>query len=314
MAKKRFTFNDETTTNSYGFKIPNAGISLERFNANPVMLDGHWNDTSNVIGKWTEVRVEGSELSGEPDFVPDDTKASEIMKKVEGGYIRGCSMGVTFNRDDMKQQPDGSWVLTKCELYEVSIVAIPSNSRALRLYAANGVEMKEEEVKLAVGSLMSEANFNENKEQKMEKIILSATSLVALGLNQQPADMAELDKHISTLSGALRDEKAAHEETKNTVKAGAELRAKTLIEEAKLAGKITGAEVEEFTQNAVENYDLTAKMLSRIPTKTKLSAQNTGAEAGDEQPKNVDEFEKLSNEAKLAFKTENPDAYKALFK
>lgn len=312
MAKKRFSFNDETVTNSYGFKIPNSGISLARFNDNPVMLDGHWNDTSNVVGKWTNVMIEGSQLSGEPDFVPDDAKAQDIAKKVEGGYIKACSMGVSFSRDDMKQQPDGSWVLEKCELYEVSIVAIPSNSRALRLYASDGQEMKEEEIKLAISELSEKPNFKNNNKQTMEKVTLSVKSLMTLGLEEQPTDSKMLDAKIAELAGKFDAEKLAHEETKKQFKAGETERAKSLVNDAKLSGKITAAEVEQFEKDAVENYALTARLLSKLPAKQTLGASNTG-QGGTGDPKTVDEFEKLSNEAKLAFKTENPEGYKALF-
>lgn len=47
----RFILNDENVTNSYGFKIKTEGIRLGRFEANPVMLDGHSNMNLSVIGK-----------------------------------------------------------------------------------------------------------------------------------------------------------------------------------------------------------------------------------------------------------------------
>lgn len=314
MAKKRFVFNDETIINSYGFKILNAGISLERFLSNPIMLDGHWNDTHNVIGNWENVVKNGTLLEGDSNFDLEDDVAKKLAGKVERGFIKGCSMGVTFDREKMKQQPDGTWVLSECELFEVSLVAIPSNRSCVKLFSFEGVEMKEDEIKLAISELSEKPNFNvNNKEQTMEKVTLSVKSLMTLGLEDQPTDGKMLDAKIAELAGKHDAEKLAHEDTKKLFKAGETERAKALVSEAKLAGKITAAEEEQFVKDATENYALTARLLAKLPAKQNLNANNTG-QGGTGDPKNMDEFEKLSAEAKLAFKTENPDGYKALFR
>lgn len=319
----KFVFNDESEINSYGFKIPNSGILLERFNANPVMLDQHWNNTDNVLGRWKDVAINGTKLEGVAEFDMEDEDAKKIAGKVERGYIKGCSMGVTFDRDKMKQQPDGSWVLTSCELYEVSIVAVPSNKASLRLFSATGEELKEDEVKLAISELQADwtANGTQNKNKDMFKITLSAQTLTKMGLSHNPETEGELmgaiETIVSKLSAAesnLQTEKLAHDATKQRLKDATEVQAKALVEEALLAGKITADEKEGFIKDATENYALTAKLLGRIPAKTSLSAKGLSGGAGNTNPKNPDEFEKLSSEAKLAFKTDFPEEYKALWK
>lgn len=60
MNKKVFVLNDETQTNSYGFRVKTEGISLTRFESNPVCLNNHKNDTKNVLGKWVDVQKEGA--------------------------------------------------------------------------------------------------------------------------------------------------------------------------------------------------------------------------------------------------------------
>lgn len=62
MKKTRFILNNDTSINSYGFRILTAGINLTRFKQNPVMLDQHLNTTSAVIGRWldlsaTEIKI-----------------------------------------------------------------------------------------------------------------------------------------------------------------------------------------------------------------------------------------------------------------
>ncbi|MGV3705442.1 MAG: HK97 family phage prohead protease [Arcticibacter sp.] len=317
-----FVFNDETQVNSYGFRIPNKGINLSRFKANPVMLDQHYNSTRAVLGKWKTIRVDGTQLKGDSDFDSEDADAAKVEGKVDRGYIKGASMGVTFNREHMKLNPDGTWELTQCELYEVSIVAVPSNRNSLTLFAENGEILSDDEVKLSISQLTTDLTIKDNNtnKQKMEKIILSAPALVALGLNQIPENSTDLSAAVeklavklSAVNTDLENEKSAHEVTKGKLQDQAKLQATALVSQALLEGKITADEEANFVKDATNNYELTAKLLSRIPAKVTLGGKVVTQTLSD-GPKTMDEFEKLSDDAKLTFKKENPDAYKALFK
>ena len=121
---KPFVFNDQNQANSYGFRILTAGISLKRFNKNPIMLNQHWNSTSNVLGKWESLKVEKDLLLGEPVFDVADEEALKVSGKVDRGFINSCSMGITFKREDLKIIGT-ELIMEKCELYECSIVAVP---------------------------------------------------------------------------------------------------------------------------------------------------------------------------------------------
>lgn len=321
----RFVFNNETIINSYGFKIPNAGIKKDRFLDNPVMLDEHYNSTSAVLGAWKNISVSGADFGGEDDFDLEDPKAKMIAGKVERGYIKGCSMGVTYDREKMKQQPDGTWMLTECELYEVSIVAVPSNKTSLRLFNTAGKLMTDDEIKLSISELQADwtQNGTQNNNTDMFKITLSAQTLTKMGLNHNPENEAELmgaiETIVSKLSASesnLQNEKLAHDATKQRLKDATEVQAKALVDEALLAGKITADEKEGFIKDATENFALTSKLLGRIPAKTSLSAgvRNTGMGGSTGNPKTPDEFEKLSDSAKLAFKNDFKAEYEALWK
>ncbi|MFC0186005.1 HK97 family phage prohead protease [Pseudarcicella hirudinis] len=135
------------------------------------MLADHWNSLDSVIGKWDNISVEGVILSGEPLFDSEDAYAKTIEGKVERGFVIGCSMGISFSRDDMEQQPDGSWLLLRCELFEVSICAVPSNANSLRLYDASTKKLLTgDEVKLQLSFFRRKTNKNEKYgNKKMEK-------------------------------------------------------------------------------------------------------------------------------------------------
>src|SRR5690606_7903325 len=112
------------------------------------------------------------------EFDTEDEQAKKLEGKVSRGFIKSCSMGVTFDREYMKANPDGTYILKQCELFEVSLVAVPSNANALKLYApATGQLLGEKEIRLSLQNLESEI-----KNEKMEKFQLSALALTALCL------------------------------------------------------------------------------------------------------------------------------------
>ncbi|MBQ3690300.1 MAG: HK97 family phage prohead protease [Bacteroidales bacterium] len=128
---------DSNTINSYGFRTSVPGINLERFNKNPVMLYNH--DPLQVIGKWENVTVVGDTLQAEPVFDLNDPFAAEIARKVEEGFIKGCSMGLMITQITKTKGIDTA---TQSLLLEASIVSIPADENALVVYADEKQEKK----------------------------------------------------------------------------------------------------------------------------------------------------------------------------
>lgn len=315
MAKdKRFVFNDGSK-NSYGFIIPTDGISLKRFQANPVMLDSHYNSTHAVLGKWDDVKADKGVLTGIPVFDEDDEAVTKIAGKVDRGFIKSCSMGITFNRDDLKYV-EGVLILEKCELYEVSIVAVPSNANSIRLYSSEtGELLKDEEVQKLCLSAMpvhGEEIVNQNQNSNM-KITLKPAVLLALGFAASTTEVeaAELEAKIEALNAAKN---AA--ELKLTARIEAEEQAKLAAITAKVdasikAGKGTAEKRDQYIQLGIANPDLLDDVFGSIPAKTSLAAQ---VEAnGGTEVKTAEDFQKLSHEAQLQFKQTQPAEYQKLF-
>lgn len=124
--------------NSHGYRILTKGIQLGNFRKNPVMLYGHsWG--SVPIGKWVNLRKEDGKLIATPEFNEKDPFALQIKEAVEGGFVNATSIGATpvnFS-DDPKYLVEGQkgYTLTKCDLFEISFVDLPSNPYAVRLSA-----------------------------------------------------------------------------------------------------------------------------------------------------------------------------------
>lgn len=321
-----FILSDAQQVNSYGFRVRTEGISLARFRANPVMLDSHWNSTSSVLGRWENIRVEGGQLLADSVFDDADPDVAKIKGKVDRGFLKGASIGLTFKRDDMQLQPDGSYLLTRCELLEASIVAVPSNGNAIRLYAPDGGKpLSEDQVKLMLageytnqGTSQGTANppaSNQSPNQSpntMSKIVLSAVALQALALTTTD-DAAQLTAGIENLVAELNATKGKLQAATDKLLAQANAQAKQLVANAIAEGRLTADVQAEFENMAMSNYELAAKVIGAMPAKQSLAAQVTGTQGKAAEVKSIDDFEKLPLDKQLAFKNENPEAYKALF-
>lgn len=313
---KPFVFNDESVANSYGFIIPTSGISLKRFKQNPIMLDSHWNSTKSVLGKWEDVKVENGQLTGVPVFDSEDEDVTKIQGKVERGFIKSCSMGVTFRREDLKMVA-GKLVLEKCELYEVSIVAVPSNANSIRLYAPDSdTPLKDEEVKdlcLSIEGVDPNIETQNENNDKM-KITLTQAAALALGFaaTQLEHDVEDVNAAIGKLSAEKQAAELKLEILENDQKEAAKKSIENKVELAIKAGKIPADKKEKFVSLGLADEALLDDTLGSIPSKKSLAAQieNNGEDAGE--VKSMDDFQKLSLEAQLAFKNDQPEAYNKL--
>lgn len=327
-----FVLNDENKVNSYGFRVLNSGIDLERFKQNPVMLNDHWNNTYYVLGSWLNLRVEGGKLIAEPNFDLEDKQARDIAGKVERGFIKGCSMGILFDSDKMELEDIGKFKLTSCELLEASIVAVPSNANAISLYAKDSRKlMSEDEVKLCL-SAIPDANFVPKKDNNnMKKIILSQVALLALSLldhnsnegvdatlvekaiGQMSADLKKAKTDLSDTQTALQKATETLTEMQNEVKVKQKLDAEAEIQLAVTEGRIDATATKEWVNLMITNPEMAKKTLAAIPAKRSLSGQVNNPSTGTPPTITEQEFEALSDEAQLEFKTNNPEAYKRLF-
>ena len=139
---KRFTFvlHDETV-NTYGFRMLTSGANLEEFRKNPVILLNH-KDWELPIGRWENIRIEGTQILADALFDEKDDEAVKIADKVEGGFLRMASMGAwppeeVSDAAELKLPGQTLPTVTRWTAREASIVTIGANhlsiSRMLRL-------------------------------------------------------------------------------------------------------------------------------------------------------------------------------------
>lgn len=130
----RFVISTEDL-NRYGARVLTAGIDLLPFAGNPVMLYMH-DRTRLPIGYWRDLRIEGSQLTGDAVFDQTDGFSQAIAAKVAAGTLRACSVSLACL--ELSENPalllpgQTRPTVTKSVLLEVSIVDIPGNHQALR--------------------------------------------------------------------------------------------------------------------------------------------------------------------------------------
>ena len=109
------------------------GWKLSNFKRNPIALGFHRNDF--IVGRWKDVRVEGTELRGDLELAPEGTspRIDEIRRLVDAGILRAVSVGfrpLKHEPLDPEEPWNGARFLEQ-ELVECSLVSVPANANAI---------------------------------------------------------------------------------------------------------------------------------------------------------------------------------------
>ena len=258
-----YILNDESVVNSHGFVLLNAAGRFERFNANPVMLFNH--EADKLIGQMTGLRVEGTKLIGIPVYDEEDALAAKCKRQGEKGFLKGCSPGIMIYAVELRTNPDGEEriTVTDWELCEVSLVSVPSNPGALRLYNAQGEVIPDDQIRLSIESLL-----HLNKQDEMDKIILTAEAYAALGLKSNEADG-------KAISAAIMELKSRIEKAEKDLNDQHKAQAEALVELAIKDGRITADKKEQFVKLALVDFDMAKTTLEAIPTRESLAGKVT---------------------------------------
>lgn len=258
-----YILNDESVVNSHGFVLLNAAGRFERFNANPVMLFNH--EADKLIGQMTGLRVERTKLIGTPVYDEEDALAAKCKRQGEKGFLKGCSPGIMIYAVELRTNPDGEEriTVTDWELCEISLVSVPSNRNALRLYNAQGEVIPDDQIRLSIESLLYL-----NKQDEMDKIILTAEAYAALGLKSNEADG-------KAISAAIMELKSRVEKAEKDLSDQHKVQAEDLIKLAIKDGRITADKKEQFIKLALADFDMAKTTLEAIPTLESLAGKVT---------------------------------------
>lgn len=161
----------------------------------------------------------------------------------------------------------------------------------------------------------------------MKKVMLSLAAMVALGYDtksfpKEGVEESEIDAKVVELAGkveTLTKKNEALELAAKTAKDAQEAEKKTRVTtKVKLAvtqGKIGADKEQQFVDLGMASEDVLETTLGSIPEKKNFSAglNTPGGTGTGSEVKSMDDFQKLSHEAQLSFKNDNPEEYKKLF-
>jgi len=130
------------------------GVVLDRYTANPVLLDSHNRDeASAVIGK-AVLTIENRQLIARATFATTD-RAENVYKLVDGGFISALSVGfLPRSIEEIEMGKDGeidgrkisgpASIIRQWELYEISVVPVPADKDAIKRELEAGLIMIKE--------------------------------------------------------------------------------------------------------------------------------------------------------------------------
>ena len=230
MNKHSFILSDESE-NSRGFSVLTDGIDLSLFLNNPIMLYRH--NRENLIGRWENIRKEGKQLIADAVFDTNDELGAKISQKVEDGFLRATSIGLLPLEWDVTKT-----IVTQSRIYEASIVELPSNGNAVKLY--NDADI----VRLSFDTDDTDSFLNQ---------VLAVLKLPA---KTDPKKAIEVLKKIIDNQDAEKNKQGSQ-----------------VIEQALIAGKITAQMKPRFENMLKLDFEGTIAILEEMKGKQNLSSQ-----------------------------------------
>ena len=266
MKEKKFIVSTEDI-NDYGFRVLNSAlINVSEFlKNNPVMLFNHQRRGDNYrgpIGLWETLELVNAEWIGLPKYDSNDEFAVGIKSKVDGGFLRGASIGIEIleTTTDPKYMLAGQMMptVTKAKLIEISICDLPSNECALALYNSKGEAI--ELTKDSVLKYLSVSNIHKPNLPKME-LKLKARTIQTLSLSDGHT-AEQIDDAVENLNTAKLAAEKKYNDLVAEQKVITDKRKKKLLDTALAAGKFKADERSGFE---TLDYDVLKFTLDKIP-------------------------------------------------
>lgn len=291
--------------NSYGTRVLTAGMDVEQYQRNPVLLYMH--ERGNVIGYVKDLKVEDGEVTGELMFDEASELSTRCKKQYEFGSLKMVSAGLdileTSEAPELLVQGQTSPTVTKSKLFEVSLVDIGANDDAIVLQK-DGKKItlgKDSECPLPM------LNNNNKKQNQMEQKVLA----LQLGM-PETATAAEISAKIDELKAAKQENERLKQER---VSLGLQL-VDSIVEKAIGERRLGAEKKEEFVNLGKEiGHEKLERVVAAMSPRMKLSSAIV--HQGGTAPQGTATYKKLSDVPQgelLTLRKDDPEEYKRLYK
>lgn len=314
---KRVRISNESV-NSYGFRVLTSGMEVAQYQRNPVLLYMH--ERGQVIGYMKDVQVKDGEVTGEPVFDEATELSKRCKKQFEFGSLKMVSAGLEIyeTSDDQAQlaKDQKRPTVTRCRLYEVSLVDIGSNDDAIVL------KMGGQTVNLAAGEACplplithhSSLNTNElSNPNKNESGMITLKDVALMVGLQETATEAEVRDRMKL----MLEEHNRLAEAEKKLSELSKARVVALVERGIKERRIEASRREEMvTLFSKLGADEAEKLLAGMAQQVKPSDLiQTGANATlGATPEGWKSLHDVPADKMLQLKKERPEEYARLYK
>lgn len=292
--------------NSYGSRVLTAGMDVDQYKRNPVLLYMH--ERGEVIGYVKDIKVEDGEVTGELMFDEVTELSRRCKKQYEFGSLKMVSVGI----DILETSEDPSLLLpgqmrptiTRSKLFEVSLVDVGANDDAIVLRRDGRC------ITLGKGGecLLPALTINQKSKDMEQKVIA-----LSLGL-PETADEAAIMAAIEELKAA----KAENLTLKKQQEDAAKVRIEAAVEKAVAENRVSAEHKASFLSLGKEiGEERLQEVLSSIAPQVKLSAVLQKHDAGIPAAGTAATYKKLSEvpaDKVLELREKNVAEYKRLYK
>jgi len=305
MSKRVRISND--SLNSYGTRVLTAGMNVEQYCRNPVLLYMH--ERGNVIGYVKDLKVEDDEVTGELVF----DEATELSRRCKRQFEFGSLKMVSAGLDIIEMSEDSKYLvagqtsptITKSKLFEVSVVDIGANDDALVL--------KKDGKRITLGrdGECPLPELTSNKPLKQEHQMESKAIALQLGLPETATD-AEIAEKLGELKAA-KEANAKLQQEKDVLALAS---ITSLVEKAIGEKRITADKKDEFISLGKEiGMEKLTSVFSAMSPQVKLSTVlGQHGTAKTDVPVTYKKLSEVPGDKLLELREQQPDEYKRLYK
>lgn len=304
MSKRVRISND--SLNSYGTRVLTAGMNVEQYCRNPVLLYMH--ERGDVIGYVKDLKVENDEVTGELVF----DEATELSKRCKKQFEFGSLKMVSAGLDIIEMSEDAAHLvagqtsptITKSKLFEVSVVDIGANDDALVLTHKGKTITLGRDGECPLPELSN--NHQKSKSEMEQKAIA-----LQLGLPETATD-AEIAEKLGELKAA-KEENAKLQKEKDALTLAS---ITSLVEKAIGEKRITADKKDEFINLGKEiGVEKLTSVFSAMSPQVKLSTVlGQHGTAKTDVPVTYKKLSEVPGDKLLEMREQQQDEYKRLYK
>jgi len=315
-----FVLHDESV-NTYGFRMLTSGANLEEFRKNPVLFLNH-KDWELPIGRWENIRIEGTRILADAVFDENDKEAIKVMKKVETDFVRMASIGAwppeeVSDAPELKLPGQTMPTVTRWTVREASVVTIGANHNALVMYDRQTGKQIDLTDATSVVRLM-DINIHSNTENMNEnlkgvlKLQDSATEADIVGAVKT---LIANNDRLSEENRVLKEEKAEQERIRMEAQRAEGV---ALVDAAVKDGRIDAAGRNAYLAFFDKDFESAKAVLAAIPHRKSVVSQIDAAkgqqqtELADLASKTWDELDRAGRLVELKGKA--PELFREKFK